>query len=160
MIDAADRRILTALQQDGRISNQDLAARIHLSPAACHRRVKRLEQEGVIEGYASIVNQAAIGLAESVFAEVALQTQADAALDAFEKAVRETPEIIECYLMTGDYGYLLRVAVSGVSDFEAFHRRKLSGFPYVARIRTSFTLRSVCRRAYPVTADGVIAGGA
>jgi Lrp/AsnC family leucine-responsive transcriptional regulator len=145
-VDRIDFQILALLQHDGRMSNADLAKRINLSPSACHRRVGQLEAAGVIDGYVAVVNRSALGKPTTVFAEVKLSGQNEEALDAFEKAARSCPDILECYLMAGDADYLLHIAVSDVADYERFHRQYLSRFPGVAHIQSSFSLRTVCKR--------------
>ena len=145
-IDSVDRKILNLLQADGRISNADLAERIHLSPSACHRRVKQLEESGLIEGYVMIVDQETAGRPTNVFVEVTLKGQSDESLDAFERAVVDCPEIMECYLMAGQADYLVRLAVADIADYERVHRQYLSRFPGVDRLRTIFTMRTVCKK--------------
>ncbi len=145
-LDKIDRRLLALLQADGRLSNADLAQQVGLSPSACLRRVQRLEREGVIEGYGAVLNAAALGRPETVFIEITLHSQSEAALDAFERAAAASPDILECHLMAGDYDYLLRVAVSGTADYERLHRQQLAAFPHVARIRSHFALRRVLRK--------------
>jgi len=150
-IDAIDRRILAVLQGDGRITNAELAERVNLSPSACLRRVRALEKIGVIEGYAMVLNQAAVGLPDNIFVEITLSSQAEETLNAFEAAVRECPAAMECYLMAGAADYLLRVAAADTADYERIHKTYLARFPGVARIRSSFTLRTVSKRtAYPL----------
>ena len=142
-LDTTDRKILNRLQADGRMTNAELAERINLSPSACLRRVNRLEAEGVIAGYAMLVNQAAIGLGTNVIVEVTLDSQAEEYLNNFEQAVREVPAVMECYLMAGDADYVVRVAVADVADFERIHKEYLSRLPHVARIRSIFVMRTV-----------------
>jgi Lrp/AsnC family leucine-responsive transcriptional regulator len=142
-LDAIDRKILNQLQADGRMTNAELAERINLSPSACLRRVNRLEAEGVIAGYAMLVNQEAIGLGTNVIVEVTLDSQAEEYLNNFEQAVREVPAVMECYLMAGDADYVVRVAVADVADFERIHKEYLSRLPHVARIRSIFVMRTV-----------------
>jgi DNA-binding Lrp family transcriptional regulator len=142
-LDDYDRAILDALQRDGRISNVQLAAQIHLSESACLRRVRALEAAGLIQRYAAIVDQQKAGVPVNVFVSVALQRQDQAELQAFEKAVREVPEVMECYLMTGEFDYLLRVVVSDTADFERVHSQHLTRLPGVARVQSSFALRTV-----------------
>lgn len=144
--DRTDRQILALLQRDGRMSNADLAERIHLSPSACLRRVKRLEDEGLIEGYRMLLNQQAIGKPTNVFVEISLTGQSEEMLDAFERAVVECPDIMECYLMAGNADYLVRVIAADVADYERVHRNHLSRLPGVARLRSSFALRTVCHK--------------
>ena len=141
-----DLAIIDLLQDDGRMTNADLAERIHLSQSACLRRVRRLEQDGVVEGYTMLVNQAAIGRPTSVFVEITLNSQSEEGLDAFETAVRDCPEVMECYLMAGDADYLIRIAVVDAPHFEQIHKTYMSRFPSVARIRSSFALRTVKKK--------------
>ena len=145
-LDKTDRAILHELQLDGRLSNVNLAARVHLSESACLRRVKLLEDADVIDRYVMIINQASVGLPGNVFVEISLHQQQQQNLDDFEDAVRQVPEIMECYLMTGEYDYLLRVVVADASDYERIHHKHLTTLPGVARVRSSFTLRSVTKK--------------
>lgn len=142
-LDATDRNILNRLQSDGRMTNAELAERVHLSPSACLRRVHRLEAQGVIAGYAMLVNAEALGLGTTVFVEVTLTGQAEDLLTDFETAVRDVPAVMECYLMAGDADYLMRVVVADVQDFERIHKEYLSRLPHVARIRSIFAMRAV-----------------
>jgi Lrp/AsnC family leucine-responsive transcriptional regulator len=142
-IDSTDLQILAALQPDGRLSNVELASRVHLSASACLRRVKALEESGVIQGYRASVDPASVGLPDNVFVSVGLASQDQADLDAFEEAVRGVPEVMECYLMTGDFDYLLRVVAAGAADYERIHRQHLTRLPSVARVHSSFALRVV-----------------
>lgn len=145
-LDRADRAILHELQLDGRISNVKLAERVNLSESACLRRVKLLEEADVIEGYVMLINQAAVGLPGNVFVEITLNRQHRGDLDAFEAGVSLVPEVMECYLMSGDYDYLLRVVVADASDYERIHHEQLTTLPGVARVRSSFALRSVAEK--------------
>ena len=150
-LDKLDRELLRLLQNDGRLTNAELAQRIGLSPSACFRRLQRLEQAGVIAGYAALLDGAAIGRPTTVFIEVTLDSQGSAALDAFERAVAACPDVLECHLMSGDFDYLLRVAVADMRDYERVHRHQVAAFPHVARIRTAFAMRAVVpRRGYPL----------
>ncbi|HPF60141.1 MAG TPA: Lrp/AsnC family transcriptional regulator [Candidatus Competibacteraceae bacterium] len=144
--DRTDRQILQLLQSDGRMSNTDVAERVHLSPSACLRRTKRLEEEGLIEGYRMLLNQQAIGKPTNVFVEISLKSQNEEILDAFERAVIQCPDIMECYLMAGDADYVVRVIATDVADYERIHRTYLSRLPGVARLRSSFALRTVCHK--------------
>ena len=145
-LDTTDWKILGLLQDHGRMTNAELAARIHRSESACHRRVRRLEAEGVIEAYAAVINQAAIGRSANVFVEITLINQSEERLDAFEAAVCDCPDVMACYFMTGDADYLLHVIARDTADFERIYKAHLSRFPGVARIRTSFALRTVSRK--------------
>lgn len=145
-LDAIDREILFHLQRDGRMSNVALADKVNLSPPACLRRVQRLEQSGVIDGYVMLVNQERVGKRTNLFVEISLQSQSEESLSAFEKAVAACPNVMECYFMSGDVDYLLRVIAEDPQDYERLYRRHLSRLPGVARIKTSFALRAVSRQ--------------
>ncbi|MGG7566317.1 Lrp/AsnC family transcriptional regulator [Rhodovulum sp. DZ06] len=150
-LDRIDRAILRVLQQEGRLSNADLAARVHLSPSACHRRVARLEAKGVIRGYAALVAPRALGRGSTVFVEITLAGQSTEALEAFEAAAAALPDVMECHLMAGAADYLLKVVTRGADDFARIHREQLSSLPGVARMQSSFSLKEVSRRsALPV----------
>jgi Lrp/AsnC family leucine-responsive transcriptional regulator len=143
ILDRFDRAILQALQHDGRIANSTLAERVHLSESACLRRVRALEQAGLIEGYTAILNQQKAGCPVNVFVSITLDRQDEPDLRKFEDAVRRIPEVMECYLMTGDYDYVLRVVVADTADFERVHSKHLTRLPGVARVHSSFALRTV-----------------
>ena len=142
-MDSTDRAILSFLQEEARLSNVQLAERVHLSESACLRRVKALEKSGVIAGYAALVDPIKVGLPSIVVVHLTLQRQDQTDLETFEDAVRLIPEVMECYLMTGEFDYLLRVVVADTSDFERVHRQRLAQLPGVARIQSSFALRTV-----------------
>jgi DNA-binding Lrp family transcriptional regulator len=142
-LDRTDTLILVALQRDARLSNRELAERVHLSESACLRRVRALEESGVIDGYTALVNQGKVGLPGNVFVSITLNRQEQADLAAFEAAVTRVPEVMECYLMTGQQDYLLRVVVSDPADFERLHSQHLTRLPGVARVQSSFALRTV-----------------
>ncbi len=144
-LDRTDRAILAALQTDGRLANVSLATRVNLSESACLRRVRALEQAGVIDRYVALLNQSAVGLPDSVFVEVSLTREQQEDLDAFENAVRKLPEVMECYLMSGEYDYLLRVVVANTADYERIHRENITRLPGVARVRSGFALRTVTK---------------
>ena len=141
-IDDLDRRILIELQQDGRMTNQELSGRVGLSPSPCLRRLKILEAN-VIKGYVALVDPAIVGLGVTGFIRVRLDRQSDHHLAEFEQAVARFPEVMECYLMTGDADYQLRVVVSDLAAFEDFLRQKLTKIEGVAQLTTSFALRPV-----------------
>ncbi len=145
-VDKIDRAILSALQLDGRLSNVALAGRVNLSESACLRRVKLLSEAGVVERYVMLVNQAAVGLPGNVFVEITLNQQQRQYLDEFELAVVAVPEVMECYLMSGDYDYLLRVIVADAADYERIHHEHLTCLPGVSRVRSSFALRPVTKK--------------
>ena len=143
-LDRYDRAILKLLQQDARITNTSLAEKVSLSESACLRRVRALEESGLIEGYSAILNQQKAGYPVNVFVNITLNQQAQSGLEAFEAAARKIPEVMECYLMTGDYDYLLRVVVADLADFERLHQH-LTRLPSVARVHSSFAVRTVTR---------------
>ena len=142
-LDTTDKRILTALQRKGRISNADLSEVVNLSPSACHRRVQRLEEEGYIRDYVALLNPRKMGVPTTVFVEITLQGQADEVLDAFEKAVGRVPDVLECHLMAGSADYLLKVVSSDTEDFARIHRQYLARLPGVGQMQSSFALRTV-----------------
>ena len=142
-MDSYDRAILEVLQNEGRITNVQLASRVNLSESACLRRVRSLEHAELIERYAAGVNQQKAGIPVNVFVSIMLQRQDQADLQSFEEAVQGVPEVIECYLMTGEFDYLVRVVVSDAADFERIHSQHLTRLPGVARVQSSFALRTV-----------------
>lgn len=150
-LDETDRAILTSLGGNGRISNVALAEEVHLSPSACLRRVRRLEENGIIEGYAAVIDPAKIGKATSVFVDISLSSQREDLLDDFEEAVKEVPGVMSCHLMAGDADYVVHILCADVEDYERIHRTYLSRLPGVTRLRSSFALRTVCARpAYEI----------
>jgi Lrp/AsnC family leucine-responsive transcriptional regulator len=150
-IDETDRRILKTLQKAGRLSNADLADKINLSPSACHRRVQRLESEGIIKDYVALLDPRKIDRKSTVFVEITLSGQADAILDAFERAVALVPDVLECHLMAGTADYLLKVVASDTDDFARIHRQFLARLPHVSQMQSSFALRTVFKTtAMPV----------
>nr|WP_299391310.1 Lrp/AsnC family transcriptional regulator [Pelagibius sp.] len=142
-LDTIDRKILTALQADGRLSNVDLAEKIGLSPSPCLRRVRLLEEAGIIDRYVALVAQHAVGLPVSVFISIKLERQQEEDLDRFEAEVSAYPEVLECYLMTGTQDYLLRVVVADLAAYERFLKTKLTRVGNVASIESSFALKQV-----------------
>jgi Lrp/AsnC family transcriptional regulator, leucine-responsive regulatory protein len=150
-IDATDKRLLVLLQKQGRLTNAELADQVNLSPSACHRRVQRLEQAGYIDAYVALLNARKLGRPTTVFVEITLSGQADELLDAFEKAVRRVPDILECHLMAGTADYLLKVVAEDTEDFARIHRQHLARLPGVAQMQSSFALRKVVQTtAIPV----------
>lgn len=144
-LDDADRRILTQLRLNGRITNSALAAEVGLSPSACLRRVRLLERSGVIRGYTAIVAGAAPDEGTLAFVQVELERQTEEYLSRFEAALGRHPEIQEWSLMTGAGDYMLRVQITGIDDYGAFHRDVLSRLPGVSRITSSFAMRGARR---------------
>jgi DNA-binding Lrp family transcriptional regulator len=146
VLDRYDRLILEALQRDGRISNVQLAGLVNLSESACLRRVRALEDSGMIERYAALVSQTQAGLPVDVLVHIGLKREEQSELAAFEEAVKEIPEVMECYLMTGEFDYLLRVVVSDMADFERLHKESLTRLPGVARVNSSVAIRTVQKK--------------
>lgn len=139
-MDAIDRKILNLLQRDARLTVQDIAERVGLSQSPCHRRIKLMEERGVIERYVAIVNQRAVGLPVSVFISIKLERQKEADLERFARAISGWSEVLECYLMTGHRDYLLRVVVADLAAYEQFLKTKLTKVEGVASIESSFAL--------------------
>lgn len=142
-LDHIDRRLLAALQREGRLSNAELSEKVNLSPSACHRRVQRMERAGLISGYVALLDPRAVGAQTLVFVEITLSGQADEVLDAFEAAVARVPEVLECHLMAGTADYLLKVVAADTDDFARIHRRALATLPGVQTMQSSFALRTV-----------------
>lgn len=154
-LDRFDRKILSVLQEAGRLSNADLAERINLSASACHRRVARLEETGIIAGYAALLNARAVGLPTTVFVEITLSGQSQDIMEAFEAAVAGVPDVMECHLMAGTADYILRIVARDSDDFARIHREHLARLPGVARMHSSFSLRTVCRTTALPIAGGL-----
>lgn len=151
-LDETDKKILEVLQTDARIANTDLAELVNLSPSPCLRRVRRLEGEGYMRGYVSLLDPSAIGLPVSVFVQVSLEKQVDGTLDEFESQILDHTEVMECYLMTGDSDYLLRVVAPDINSFQRFLLDHLTRIPGVASIKSSFALKQVSyRTALPLS---------
>lgn len=142
-MDAKDRQIVRLLQEDGRLTNQDLAERVGLSPSPCLRRVRQLEQAGVIQGYAAIVDQRLYGLPVTAFVRVRLERHARDLVQHFEEAIRQLDEVMDCHLLTGDADYLLRVIVPDLEAYETFVRRKMHAIAGIASLDTTFAYGSV-----------------
>ncbi|HZY16948.1 MAG TPA: Lrp/AsnC family transcriptional regulator [Ramlibacter sp.] len=142
-LDTVDLRILSQLQQDGSLSNVELARRVHLSPSPCLARVKALEAAGVIRQYVALADPKAVGLGLNVFISISLKEQSRDSLAAFEQRIAEHDEVMECYLMTGDSDYLIRVAVADIAALERFILNQLTPIPGIEKIRSSFALKQV-----------------
>lgn len=142
-LDSIDRAILTELQREGRISNQDLAQRVHLSPSACLRRVKTLEDSGVISQYVALVNPRSVGKHGISFTIINLESMNTPRLEAFEQAVRDQPEVLDCFYVAGSNDYLIRFAYHDAEDLERFHAEVLMRLPNVARSNSLLVLRTV-----------------
>ena len=142
-LDSIDVSILEALQHDGRLSNLDLAQRIHLSPSACLRRVKQLEESGVIAQYVALLNPKAVGAHGTSFTIINLEKMSNDALDHFEHAVRDEPRVLDCYYVAGSNDYLIRFTYRDAEDLESFHTEVLMRLPGVARSNSMLVLRTV-----------------
>jgi DNA-binding Lrp family transcriptional regulator len=142
-LDVVDLKILTELQRDGSLSNVELAKRVHLSPSPCLARVKALEQAGVIDRYVALANASVLGLGLNVFISISLKEQSKEALATFEQRIAEHDEVMECYLMTGDSDYLIRVALPDIAALEKFILEQLTPIPGIEKIRSSFALKQV-----------------
>ena len=142
-IDSTDLKILRELQIDGSLSNVELARRVHLSPSPCLTRVKALEKAGVIDRYVALVPPKAVGMNLNVFISISLKQQSKAELESFEQSISLCDEVMECYLMTGDSDYLIRVAVPDIAALERFILDRLTPIPGIEKIRSSFALKQV-----------------
>ncbi|NHZ60713.1 Lrp/AsnC family transcriptional regulator [Massilia genomosp. 1] len=148
-LDEIDRKILRELRRDGRISNTQLAERIGLSASPCWNRVRQMEEAGVIEGYTVLLNQQALGVPDTVMIEVTLDRHDDATFERFGQALADMPEVLEAYLLTGEYDYLIKVAVAGTAGYEEFLRRSLYKLPGLRHSRSTFVLRVLKRSHSP-----------
>jgi Lrp/AsnC family leucine-responsive transcriptional regulator len=144
-MDSIDYKILRELQFNARITNSRLAEKVSISPSPCWNRLRNLEKQGVIENYVTIFNQSALGMPDTVIVEVTLDKHDDEVLAKFEETLARLPEVIEAYLMTGDYDYYIKAAVAGTAGYEEFLREKLYKIPGIRHTRTSFTLRCLKR---------------
>lgn len=145
-MDKIDKTILSELQSDGRLTNADLADRVNLSASACHRRVRSLEDAGIISKYVAILSARKIGKRTSVFVQVTLDNQRRETLEKFEQAVERVDEVMECYLMGGQADYIMRVLVDDPSAYERLHQDVLTRLPGVQRVVSNFAIRSLFRR--------------
>ena len=149
-LDEFDHKILTELERDGALTAAALSERVGLSPSACHRRVKAMEAAGVIEGYAAIISEKALGRSATIFVAVTLENQRSETMAAFERAVARCREVQDCHLMTGESDYLLRIVLADDDRYERVHQDTLSKLPGVRRLVSNFTIRTVFRRAASV----------
>ena len=149
-IDETDRRILRVLREDGRISNQKLAEQVNLSPTPCWNRVRALEQAGIIKEYVAVLDQQALGVPDTVIIEVTLDRHDDDVFQRFGDALAEMPEVMEAYLVTGEYDYLIKVVVAGTAGYEHFLRQRLFKIPGIRNSRSTFALRCL-KRVHSVT---------
>ncbi|MGZ9722697.1 Lrp/AsnC family transcriptional regulator [Rhizobium miluonense] len=146
-LDLIDRKILSVLRGDARLSTNDLSARVGLSPSPCWTRVKRLENSGAIDGYIALINHEAVGLPMTVFAEVTLDHHDDKVLADFSEALLKIPEVVEAFLVSGDYDYLIKVAVADTGHYERFLREKLYKIKGIRHSKTTFSLRAIKQSA-------------
>jgi DNA-binding Lrp family transcriptional regulator len=151
-LDRIDRAILTELARNGRLSHAELSERVGLSPTACARRQRALEEAGVIVGYQAVLGLDRLGLSTTVIVRITLDGQSEEALDAFEKAIVRCPSVVRCFLMSGSDDYIVAVNARSIEDFERIHRTELARLPHVSRIQSSFALREVVNRAVPPAA--------
>lgn len=145
-LNSQDEKILQILSDDAKRSHAEIGERVGLSTSSVHRRIRAMEQADIIQGYGIQINEAALDRATSVFVQVTLSHQKDDGLQAFEKAVRRSPDIAACYLMTGEADYLLRIAVRDTADYERVHRDVLTRLPNVVRVISQFAIRTVSQR--------------
>lgn len=150
-LDATDRRILNQLQKDSKLTNVELSGRVGLSPSPCLSRVRQLEKDGFIRGYVALLDPEAVDLSINVFIQVTLEKQVESALRTFEQKMNAFPEVMECYLMTGNSDYLVRLIVPDIQALERFIVKELTTIPGVSNIRSSFALKQVkYKTALPV----------
>ncbi len=141
-LDAIDRRLLAELQEEGRITNVELASRVGLTAPPCLRRVRTLEESGIIKGYHAELDPAALGFAITVFAMVSLKSQAEDALRQFEDHMRALPEVRECHMLNGEIDFILKIVSKDLQSFQEFLTSKLTPAPNVASVKTSLTIRT------------------
>ena len=155
-LDKFDIAILRALQRDARLSLQELGKQVGLTSSPCWNRIKRMEDAGVIEGYSVRINPEKIGLAEAVILHVTIDSHSDEALFEFGKALEEIPEVLEAFLVSGDYDYYIRVAVEGTRDYERFLRERLYKIPGIRNSKSSFVLRRLKQSQLPLRQANVV----
>lgn len=146
-LDQIDSSILNQLQDNARLPMVDLAGRVGLSPSACSRRVEQLEKSGVIEGYHAAISNKALGQSITAIVHISLDRQSGSVLEQFEHAAAQCPHIAACFLMSGEYDYILRVTAHDMEEFEHIHKNWLSTLPGVSRVQSSFSMRTVVNRA-------------
>jgi len=151
-LDRIDHAILRELTANGRISHAEISQRVGLSPTACARRQRALEEAGVIVGYQAVIGLDRLGFAATIVVRITLDSQAEGALDAFEKALAASPSVVRCFLMSGSDDYVVTVNARSIADFERIHRTELACLPHVARVQSSFALRTVIDRRAPPAA--------
>ncbi len=149
-LDKFDRAILSVLQRDARASLQDISAHVGLSTTPCWTRIKRMEAEKVIQGYTVRIDPAAVGFTETVIVQVTLESHNDETLEAFGKALQEIPEVLEAFLISGDYDYYIRIAVRDTRDYERLLREQLYKIPGIRHSKSSFVLRTLKKSESPL----------
>ncbi|MDR7127494.1 Lrp/AsnC family transcriptional regulator [Pseudotabrizicola sp. 4114] len=149
-LDAIDRKILLALTREGRLTNSQLAEKVGLSASPCWQRTRRLELDGFIRGYTTVLDREMLGVGETVLIEVTLDRHDDAVLETFGKAMADMPEVIEVWLVTGEYDYIIKVAVNGTRGYEEFLRKRLYLVPGIRHSRSSFALRCIKEGSVPI----------
>lgn len=149
-LDGSDIALLNAVQQNARLTLAELAARLGVSASTCQRRLLRLEEAGVIEGYSVLLNEELLGYDGAVIVQITLNSQSETALNEFETAVTAIPELVECHLMAGESDYLLQLVVRDMRDFERIHKTHLSRLPHVSRLQSNMALRRIVRKPPPV----------
>jgi DNA-binding Lrp family transcriptional regulator len=150
-LDTLDRAILGALLEDGRLSQVELAERVPLSATAIARRIRALEEKGVIQGYRARINREALGIGMTVIVHIGLTSQNEDLLEAFEQAVAKAPSVVSCHLMSGEDDYLLTVMARDLADYERIHKEQIARLPGVARLKSSFALREVANKSLPAS---------
>ena len=151
-LDSTDRKILREVVRDARISQMALAEKVGLSPTACTRRLTALEKKGVIKGYAAEIDASELGYMMTVHVHITLDKQSEGALSAFEREIAKCPDVVSCYLMSGNDDYLVHVQARDMEDYERIHKQQLSRMPGVARLHSSFAMRSVVKRGVSLSA--------
>ena len=157
-VDKFDLAILQVLQGDARASLQDISKRVGLSPTPCWNRIKKMEADGVIQGYTVRIDPAAIGFTETVIVQVTLESHTDETLYDFGKALEQIPEVLEAYLVSGDYDYYIRIAVKDTRDYERLLRERLYRIPGIRHSKSSFVLRTLKESLIPLSSPPVEAG--
>ena len=157
-VDKFDLAILKVLQEDARASLQDISKRVGLSPTPCWNRIRKMEAEGVIQGYTVRIDPAAIGFTETVLVQVTLESHTDETLYDFGRTLEQIPEVLEAYLVSGDYDYYIRIAVKDTRDYERLLRERLYRIPGIRHSKSSFVLRTLKESLIPLSSAPVVAG--
>jgi DNA-binding Lrp family transcriptional regulator len=147
-LDSFDRKILREVTNEARVSQIELSERVGLSPTTCARRLARLEESGIIRGYSVEINAEALGFVIAVLVHITLERQSEESLTAFEKAIVRCPEVVSCHLLSGTNDYLVQVQARDLADYERIHKQHLSRMPGVAKLQSSFAMRTIIRRTF------------